>query len=226
MGRERSATRIPPGSARAALMHVQWCVRGVARPSPGWLHGLFSSAGLICGWWWNTPHGFLPVDGIAERLDALQLDLHQNWFDQPDPRFGPALVRESTPFVSLSAGVVSREIRYRANVVHRAQFIASDFATDYGQTRGVLIYCWVVTSTVPAVSIEAVAEELRDLNSARPYSAFQLEGEVAAKIRVPARQLYAYQWVERHGLGYRVDPAQFNPTFAAPTPLSDIRAFL
>jgi hypothetical protein len=121
---------------------------------------------------------------------------------------------------------VSREIQYRANVVHRAQMVASEFATDYGRTRGVLIYCWVVTSTVPAVSIEGVAEELRDLNSNRPYSAFQLEGEVAAKIRVPARQLYAYQWVELRGLTYRLEPAEFNPTFAPPSPLSDIRAAL
>jgi hypothetical protein len=53
-----------------------------------------------------------------------------------------------------------------------------------------------------------------------------LEGEVAAKIRVPARQLYAYQWVERRGLTYRLEPAEFNPSFAPPSPLSDIRAAL
>jgi hypothetical protein len=206
-------------------MHVQWCVRGMAQPDPAWLRDLFSSGGLICGWWWNSPSGALPAAGIAERLDDMQLYLHQNWFDLPDPRFG-GLVRQNTPFVSLSAGAVSREIRYRANVLHRAQLIASEFATQYGQVRGVLIYCWVVASPLPAVPIEAVAEELRDLNSNRPYSAFQLEGEVAAKIRVPPRQLYAYQWVERRGLSYQVESAVFSPVFAAPTPLSDIRAFL
>jgi hypothetical protein len=155
----------------------------------------------------------------------MQLSLHQNWFNFPDPRF-PGLVRDTTPFISLSAGAVSRDLRYRANIVHRAQMIASDFATQYGRVRGVLIYCWVVTSTVPAAPIEAVAEELRDLNSNRPFSVFQLEGEVAAKIRVPARQLYAYQWVERQGLSYKVDPAVFSPSFVAPEPLSDIRAYL
>jgi hypothetical protein len=206
-------------------MHVQWCVRGIAEPDPAWLNGLFSSEGLICGWWRSSPSGSLPAGGIAERLDDMQLYLHQNWFSLPDPRFG-GVVRDSTPFVSLSAGAVSREIRFRANILHRAQLVASEFATQDGRVRGVLIYCWVVTSTVPAVSIEAVAEELRDLNSNRPYSAFQLEGEVAAKIRVPARQLYAYQWVERRGLSYQVQPAVFSPTFAAPAPLSDIRAFI
>ena len=49
---------------------------------------------------------------------------------------------------------------------------------------------------------------------------------MAAKLRVPARQLYAYQWVELRGLLYEVKPAIFNPTFAPPEPLSDIRAFL
>lgn len=207
-------------------MHVQWCVRGVARPDPNWLKSLFSSGGLTCGWWWNRPDGNLPTAEIADRLDDLQLYLHQNWFDQPDPRFSPGSVRQNTPFISLSAGVVSREVRFAANVVHRAQLIASEFATLYGRVPGVLIYCWVVTSTVPAVSIEAVAEELRDLNSNRPYSALQLEGEVAAKIRVPATQLYAYQRVRRRGLSYRLDRTVFNPTFTPPVPLSDIRAFL
>lgn len=207
-------------------MHVQWCVRGLADPSDGWLRSLFSGEGLVCGWWRRPLPPVLRLLGdVADRLDDLQLFLHQNSFNSPDLRFS-GFVCDTTPFLSLSAGAVSRELRLRANVVHRAQLIASDFATRYGTTRGILIYCWVTTSTVPAVSIEAVAEELRDLNSNRPYSAFQLEGEVAAKLRVPARQLYAYQWVERRGLAYQVAPAVFNHAFSTPQPLSDIRSFL
>jgi hypothetical protein len=97
------------------------------------------------------------------------------WPPTPPPCNCGGLVRENSPFVSLSAGAVSREIRYRANVLHRAQLVANEFATQYGQVRGALIYCWVVTSPLPAVPIEAVAEELRDLNSNRPYSAFNLK---------------------------------------------------
>jgi len=207
-------------------LHVQWCVRGIARPDSDWLNRLFSSAGLVCGWWRARPDGTLPAAEIQLRLDQLQLDLHQNAFYAVDPRFGPERVQDTTPFVSLSAGAVSRETLLHTNVAHRAQFVASEFATDYGRCDGVLVYCWVITSTVPAVPIVGVAEELRDLNSGRAYSAFQLEGEVAAKIEVPARQLYAYQPVRRIGLRYETGSAVFNPRFVSPDPLSEIRSFL
>jgi hypothetical protein len=207
-------------------VHVQWCIRGVADPPQQWLDQLFTSVGLICGWWRAQPDGELPAAEIQLRLDQFQLDLHQNAFNARDPRFGPALVHDTTPFISLSAGAVSREMLMHTNVVHRAQFIASEFATRYGTVDGVLIYCWVITSTMPAVPIVGVAEEVRDLNSGRAYSAFQLEGEVAAKIEVPARQLYAYEPVRRVGLRYQPGPAVFNPRFVFPDPLAEIRSFL
>jgi hypothetical protein len=166
----------------------------------------------------------LPFDEVPQRLDDFQLALHQNSYYAPDPRF-KGKVCDTTPFISLTAGCVQRDDALAANVVHRAHLIAVDFATDFGTTRGHLFYCWVVANRRPAVAVRNVAEELRDLNSNRPYSAYQLEGEIAAKIDLPAPQILAYQTVEYQAARLVVG----RPTTkrgAAPYPLSAIEGVL
>jgi len=46
------------------------------------------------------------------------------------------------------------------------------------------------SALTPAVEISHMAEEVRELNIYRRYSAFQTEGEIVAKIEVSARQIH------------------------------------
>ena len=78
---------------------------------------------------------------------------------------------------------------------------------------------------LPQTLAPGVAEEVRDLNSWRDYSAFQTEGEVAAKVRVPASQIACCEkWAVKpsHSLLWSYD----NPDFTAPESLSNIREML
>jgi hypothetical protein len=53
-----------------------------------------------------------------------------------------------------------------------------------------------------------------------------LEGEVAAKIDVPAPQIWGWQRVHRRGLRFELEQFTANELFAKPDPLSEIRAYL
>ena len=49
------------------------------------------------------------------------------------------------------------------------------------------------SALTPAVEISHMAEEVRELNTYRRYSAFQTEGDIVAKIEVSARQIHRYE---------------------------------
>ena len=170
-------------------MFVQWCVKGVRGRQDGEpaSAGLIDSdaravvdkgTGILCNWWRNV--GTISPQETREKLTAFNLDRHIHDYDT---------FKDETPFISLSAGCVERDVALRLNRVHEAQDVALRFATNWGEDHGYLFYCWVVVGLKPAVSVQAVAEEVRELNTYISYSDFQLEGEITAKINVPANQI-------------------------------------
>jgi len=64
-----------------------------------------------------------------------------------------------------------------------------EFATDQGYGPGYVFYCWVFVGLNPAEEVEGIAEEVRDLNANRWYSHWWHEGDIAAKLIVPANQI-------------------------------------
>src|SRR6267142_2148165 len=68
----------------------------------------------------------------------------------------------------------------KTNYVHRARKVGFWFGSNFGASPTAYIYvCWVVLAPRSAVEVEAIAEEVRDLNTYRRYSDFQTEGEIA-----------------------------------------------
>jgi hypothetical protein len=124
-------------------MHVQWCIKGIPNLIDVQAEEILDRRGLKCRWWHVVDP--LPFGQVPDRLDELQLYLHQNAYLAPDPRFG-GNVCDSTPFISLTAGCVQRNVALLTNVMHRAHLIAVDFATELGKVRGHLFYCWVVAN--------------------------------------------------------------------------------
>jgi len=204
-------------------MIVQWCCKGMPGLSQNHVrHILLDGEGILCAHWHNaksTPakRAPLPVAEALDRLSEWDLDQHLHNF---------AAVRSTTAFISLSAGCVSRDTALRKNIRHPARLTALDFATKAGSTQGWIFTCYVFVGINPAPEIPAVAEEVRELNHARPYSPYYTEGEVAAKLHVPSRQiLSAEEWTPDGSGGFGVR-AFLNPRFVSPRPLVNERASL
>jgi hypothetical protein len=159
---------------------------------------------------------------IRQKLTTTNLDLHVNNYNH---------IYNDTPFISLTAGCVERDTFYRTNRVLPAEDTALMFATRNGAQSGFLFYCWVIVGLKPAVAIEGVAEEVRELNSYRSWSAYQLEGELTAKIHIPANQIQRVEWwapgpggePTRQTSRSEWNPAYLNPSFNPPSDVSNIR---
>lgn len=208
-------------------MIVQWCIKGMSLPDDGTARAIIDSGeGIICNWWRQL--GRISPSQIGQVLTEVNLDRHVNHFSKPDPLTGRPF-SESTPFISLSAGTVERDALAKTNYARRARRTALWFGTDFGRLdRTYLFTCWLLLAPRPAVGIEGVGEEVRDLNSYRRYSPYQTEGEVTAKIVVPANQI---QCLER----WTLDAAQQlftptwvhrNPIFVPPEQLSNVRELI
>lgn len=184
-------------------MFVQMCVKGMRGTGSGRGDGItlddacaiMTQRGLVCSWWRNTRH--ITQADIDARLTDQELDLHVNSFDEIHPTRG-GLVKDQTPFISLTAGQVERREYEAKNSTHPAQLTALQFATDCGTLYGecFLFYCWVMVSMRPNVPVRHLAEEVRELNTYTKFSWFQLEGEIAAKIEVPPRQIEKFEHYE------------------------------
>jgi hypothetical protein len=203
---------------------VQWCIKGVNGIDDAEARAVIdASMGLQCRWWRNV-HGISPPQ-IAAKLTPANLDLHVNQYDSPDPATGAPFC-EGTPFISLAAGSMERSTFLQTNIAHPAHMVALDFATSGGTVPGYLYVCYVIVAIRPAVPVKGVAEEVRELNTYRRYSAFQTEGEITAKIEVPANQI---QRCEAYGISAPgiVNPVprwgQHNPMFEDPISISNIR---
>jgi hypothetical protein len=207
-------------------MIVQWCLKGMRLPDDESAKALIDRrSGLVCNWW--RDQGTISPHEIREKLTPENLDRHVNHFDDPEPVTGRPF-REVTPFISLSAGTVERDKVMQTNVTHTARETALGFGSGFGAVTTAYLYrTWVVVAPRQAVKVENIAEEVRELTTYRSYSAFQLEGEVVAKVIVPANQI---EWCER----WEIDPIQGwlplwrhdNQDFSLPTELSNVRELI
>ena len=173
-------------------MIVQWCCRGMRNLTVAEVeHILGDQVGLTCPYW--PSRGPLRYDIALSRLTENHLDLHVNHYDAIDPDTAMP-VSKITPFISLSAGCVTVTGCYARTNASGVDAWRLDFATDGGRHPGWIFTCWVFVGINRAPGIEAVAEEVRELNHARRYSAYFVEGEVAAKINVASRQILCAEY--------------------------------
>ncbi|MDO8410662.1 MAG: hypothetical protein Q7S93_11455 [Phenylobacterium sp.] len=196
-------------------MYIQWCVKGIASgPGFDWAHAqlmLSAEEGIISNWWHH--HGTIAPTGVASVLNLANLYRHLNDYGA----YGPV-----SPFISLAAGSVERDAYLHTNTIHSAIDTALWFATGFGTRPGALFYCWVPVGLNPAVEVSSVGESVRDLHVYRDYLPFQPEGEVTAKINIPANQIQRVEW---WGSFTDTAPADIyvNPLFVEPTPLTTLR---
>ncbi|WP_146249081.1 MULTISPECIES: hypothetical protein [unclassified Curtobacterium] len=202
-------------------------MKGLSLSDDDTARGLIDSGeGLVSNWWRDS--GSIAPSDVRGQLTLTALDRHINHFDDPDPATGRPF-REITPFISLSAGTVERQSTAATNFAHRARKTALWFGSQFGaKSSAYLFVCWLVLAPRPAVEVESVAEEVRDLNSYRRYSAFQTEGEIVAKINVPVTQIHScekWNWDRSNNVLWRewIHP---NGSFIAPDSLSNLREMI
>ncbi|AWZ02491.1 hypothetical protein RHODOSMS8_02979 [Rhodobiaceae bacterium] len=194
-------------------MYIQWCLKGIPESSQ------FSDAeaenilstGILSSWMRNNSGDTL-ADGIPSAHDALTplaLDDHVNNY---------SMVQNDTPYVSLSAGAVTPDPGAGGVHIRPAWRTALDFATQGGRTNGFVFRCWTIVSPKPCPGLSNISDEVRDLNLFRQFWLFHDEGEIAAKLLVPGRQI---EWVIKydenlHQTGWRernmdfIDPANIS----------------
>jgi hypothetical protein len=207
-------------------MYVQTAIKGMRNIDIADARRTIAGDGLQCNWWRLV--GSITPGQIDDRLSAANLDLHVNSYDQVDPATGRPFC-EGTPFISLAAGTVDRNAFLKTNFIHPAHQTALRFASDFGRHRGecYLFYCWVIVGLNPAVEVMPLAEEVRELNSYRRYSAFQLEGEIAAKVWIPSRQIHRFERYDvrpaARGVRIRFVDSELNSDFVDPQNVVNIR---
>lgn len=203
-------------------MFVQECLKGIAGIDETVARRLTNGGdGIQCNFWRNT--GARPTPSEARiMLTESSLERHLHDYDS---------YADETPFISFSAGAVDRQAAMRMNYVNRAEETAALFAIDFGRaSQGFVFECWLIVALNPAVPIEGVAEEVRELHTYTRYSSYQLEGEVAAKIHVPANQIKSYRlcMADRTtgGLRFSFGAPVHNSNYDAPEILMNRRGFL
>lgn len=172
-------------------MYIQQCVKGIAGKIDGGdgitVAGaeniVLSDIGIISSWWRQI--GIITPATIADVLTDDNLDRHLHDY---------ATFGGDTPFISLACGSVERDVLVSSNFIYSAVDTALMFATEDWTRPGALFYCWVPTSQNRAVALSNVAEPVRDLNIYQRWSPFQLEGEITAKVNIPANQIEKVEW--------------------------------
>jgi hypothetical protein len=186
-------------------VYIQACLKGVSGITTADAEAILRGRGLACTWWRKA--GRIRPEEIQQRLTRAEVSLHVNAFGADHPTRG-GRVGDQTPFISLTAGAVERKtweedgLEYGDNIEHGAFLTALAFASRQGEaSEGFLFYCWVMVGLRPRPEIRHLAEEVRELNTYRGYSPYQREGEILAKVEVPANQIEKYERYE-----FRPDP--------------------
>ena len=201
-------------------MYIQRCVKGIPGSRNGddgvtWAEAkqiISGSKGIISNWWRQLTT--ISPEQIADVLTHQNLDRHLHDYGT----FG-----SRTPFISLACGAVERNTLIQNNFLYSAIDTALQFATDDWARPGALFFVWVPTSHEPAIPLSAFAEPVRDINIYRRWSPYQLEGEITAKISIPANQIEKVEWWDSGYSRAAPEDLWINPDYVEPDPLSNIR---
>jgi hypothetical protein len=200
-------------------MYVQTFVKGVAGDTHGgmsWEQAqalLLRQDGIYSNWWRSL--GTITNSGVARVLTDVNLDRHLHDYGN----FGP-----QSPFISLAAGSVERDTLLGQNYLYSAEDTALEFATGSYAHAGVLFFGWVLVGDNPAVKLSSVAESVRELNIYHRWSPYQLEGEITAKVHIPANQIERVEWWDPSQSSNRIEVFD-NPHYQPPAPVLNLREY-
>jgi hypothetical protein len=204
-------------------MYIQWFVKGIPSQDANGnaileRDGAFDlvrmGQGVLSNWWRDRVR--ITPSEIEIQLTPQNLDRHVHDYDS----FGPM-----TPFISVASGCVERDLQEGRNNIYSARDTALEFATRHFSHAGTLIIGWLPVALNPAVEISGVAEAIRDLNVYHRWSPYQIEGEITAKINIPANQIASVEWWDPAVSETRPADTHINARFATPAPMLNHRDY-
>jgi hypothetical protein len=166
-------------------MQINWCLRGIVE-SPTFNDAaaadVVTSTGIVSKWVLTNRNALNYQANIDAQsaLSASALDDHVNNFSK---------VATNTPYISLSSGCYEYAGSVLPPIRYPAIQTALNFATNGGKVAGYVFRCWVIAGLQPAAELPGLAEEIRDLNLFAGFYTYHYEGEIAAKLVVPRRQI-------------------------------------
>jgi hypothetical protein len=167
-------------------MIIQRVIKGISGLADSDVDNIFEG-GILCNWW--RTQGQLIQHKVPDKLTDRNLDWHQNSFNKPDPLENNQTFSLNTPFISTTAGTVTRDVANRTNTITPAWKMGLYFATNRWKGDGWLFYCHLFLIGRRATAMEAFSEELRELNIYTAFSPFHPEGEITAKLVIPTAQI-------------------------------------
>lgn len=198
-------------------MLIQWCLKGIPEQrsfGDAEAKAVVDSAGINSTWLRSRisePQADLSEDAQG-MLSQVALDQHVNGF----------LPGALTPYISLTAGSTEIDPTSRSAVRFPAASTALAFATRQGTTAGYVFRLWTLVSPKPAPELPGFAEEVRDLNLFNQFSPWHTEGEIAAKLFIPARQIESVTKYEKDLSETWQAPYKNPAVFVAPERISTI----
>lgn len=196
-------------------MLIQWCLKGIAEHAAfgdAQARSALSGVGLTSAWLRSLTGSDImnfPPDSHAA-LSQAALNAHVNGFGS---------VSATTPYISLSAGCVLLDPATSTTTVQHALDTALYFATGGQRHAGYIFRMWVLVSPKPGPELPGFGEEVRELNLFPNYGYYHSEGEIAAKLFVPARHI---AWVMKYDAGLQNLWRHDNPDFVPPERISNV----
>jgi hypothetical protein len=180
--------------------------------------------GLVSNWWMNAPQGRISPAEIPPKLTEQALEAHLTDYDR---------VRLETPFISTTAGTVERDAARARNIFFPPLYTALRFATRNFAQDGYLIYAYVYLLGRKSLELEEFAEEVRDVNTYTSYYAWHPEGEIVAKVHIPARRIEKIERYAHRGLEAALDRGSLpapdetfrDPLYRDPLEYANVRGF-
>jgi hypothetical protein len=212
-------------------VYFQRVLKGIHGVDDDHAKDMLCARGIACNWWRRV--GVISPPEIQDKLTERNLDWHLNRYDQFDPSCGLPFC-DDTPFVSTTAGAVERDALLARNIIHPPLLTALRFATDNFTQDGYVFHGYVYTLGKKSLDLEEFAEEVRELHIYTAHLPYQPEGEIVAKIHIPAVRLeklekYCAQDVFTQlagGLAPTPVWTHRNPLFRPPERYSNVRGYV
>jgi hypothetical protein len=160
---------------------------------------ILNGAGLYSNWWLNAPNARISPPQIAEKLTEDALIKHLVDYDT---------VEEKTPFISTTAGTVERDVAETRNVYFPPLYTALRFATRDFSQDGYVLYAYLFLLGRKSIELAEFAEEVRDVNTYTNYYAWHPEGEIVAKVHIPATRIEKAERYSYAGLKDQLDRSE------------------
>ncbi|WP_027379097.1 hypothetical protein [Chryseobacterium daeguense] len=191
--------------------------------------------GIMSSWWRKA--GTISPKQIKDNLNINNLDLHLNHYHKPVPVTNPlhhlhtGKFGDITPFISTTAGAITRDSYNKRNITFPPFITALNFATKNSKSDGYIFYAYLMTVGKVAVEMEQFSEEIRNLYVYTDFQPYYHQGEITAKILIPSVQIEKVEGYKgsdvkvAHAAGTIPTPSfvYINPSYQRPENLSNIQ---